>query len=146
MRIALYAGLGFVVGCVLAIWSVLLLGAGEGTSTPFVASAPIQAWVAANTNPGYFGSWLLVLTVGVLWAAYFGVLPAISSFVTRMLAMVLIAGLHLGAAAWILSKDVGVGAEYHRYPNLMIGYFVFLCVVVMTLAAVTWVGSRRRLP
>jgi hypothetical protein len=146
MRILLRFALGFVVGCTLTLWSTLLAGAGEGAVSPLVSSAPMLVWIAALTNFGLLGFWLLVFATGLLWAIYFGGLPAINSFIVRTLAVGLVGCVHLGSAVWMLSKDLNFAREYERLPIFTAGYFVFLWVVIMTLGLLTWAGPKRRAP
>jgi hypothetical protein len=143
MRLGYRLALGLAVGCVLSLWSAVLAGAGEGAISPLVASAPMLVWVLALTKLGFWGFWLLVFATGLLWSIYFGTLPAIKSFVLRIVAVVLVGLVHLGAAGWMLTKDLGFDREYERYPNLTIGYFVFLWVAVIALGALTWTGPKQ---
>jgi hypothetical protein len=147
MRTLLRFGLGFVIGCILFFWSLLLAGAGEGSITAIVSAAPELLWgLSVVEKWGLWGFWLVALpSVGLLWAIYFGFLPAIKSFVIRLLVVTAVALLHFGFGLWALSKDIGFYAEFQRYPVLTIGYFVFFWIVLLSLGALTWVGVKSRL-
>src|ERR1700737_3166123 len=132
MRLLLRFALGFVVGCVLSLWSIVLLGAGEGSPTPFVATAPMVLLFDFTK----FGFWLVFFGIGFLWAIYFGGLPEINSLILRFVAMVLVGFVHFGSAAWMLSHDLNFDREYERLPILTVGYFVFLWVVIIALGLV----------
>src|SRR5712671_505627 len=146
MRTIFRFALGFFLGCVLLMWSLLLSGAGEGSMTPLVAGFPELLFpFAAIEKWGLPGFWLVMLpSAGLLWAIYFGALPAINSFIVRMLIVVVLCLVHFGAGAWALSKDIGFDRELQRYPVLTVGYFVFFWIVLLSLGALTWVGSKRR--
>src|SRR6266851_5520498 len=118
---------GFFLGCVLLIWSLVLSGAGEGSMTPLVAGFPELLFPFAVIEKwGPSGFWLVMLpSAGLLWAIYFGALPAINSFVVRMLSVIVLCLVHFGAGVWALAKDIGFDQEFQRYPVLTVGYFVF---------------------
>ncbi|HKP38758.1 MAG TPA: hypothetical protein VJT71_18015 [Pyrinomonadaceae bacterium] len=136
---------GFVIGLVLFMWALLLNGAGEGAMTPLVSAAPeLLPLLAVFEKSGVWAFWLIVFGAGLLWAGYFGLLPAINSFVSRMVVFMVIAILHFGGGVLALSRDRGFDAEFQRYPVLTVGYFVFFWIVVLSLGALTWAGSKRR--
>src|SRR5688500_7287081 len=109
MRLLLRFALGFVLGSVLLIWALVLAGAGHGTSAPLFATLPLPVSILDGVaRMGLSGFWLLMFPGnGSLWGLYFAGLPAINSFVVRMVAAVLIACIHFGAAIWALSWDTG---------------------------------------
>ena len=136
---------GFVFGLVLFMWALLLNGAGEGAMTPMVSAAPeLLPVLAAFQNPGAWSAWLIVFGAAALWAVYFGLLPAINSLAGRMVVFMVIAVLHFGGGVFALSRDRGFAAEFQRYPTLTVGYFVFFSIVLLSLGALTWVGSKPR--
>jgi hypothetical protein len=146
MRTVFRFASGFFLGCILLMWSLLLSGAGEGSMTPLVAGFPELVFpFAAIEKWGLPGFWLVMLpSAGLLWAIYFGALPAINSFIVRMLIVIVVFLVHFGAGAWALSKDIGFDPEFQRYPVLTVGYFVFFLIVLLLLGALTWIGSKRR--
>ena len=136
---------GFVIGFVLFMWALILGGAGEGSMTPLVSAAPeLLPLLAVFEKSGAWAFWLIVFGAGFLWAVYFGLLPAINSFVGRIVVFMVIAVLHFGGGVFALSRDRGFDAEFQRYPTLTIGYFVFFWIVLLSLGALTWVGSKPR--
>lgn len=136
---------GFVLGFILFMWALLLSGAGEGALTPLVSAAPeLLPLLAVFKNPGPWAFWLIVFSAGVFWAVYFGLLPAINSFVGRLVVFMVVAAVHFGGGVFALSRDLGFGAEFQRYPTLMIGYFVFFWLVLLLLGGLTWVGAKPR--
>jgi len=138
---------GFVIGCILFFWSLLLAGAGEGSISPVASAAPeLLLFMTVVEKWGAWGFWLVALpSYGLLWAIYFGFLPAINIFLIRILVVLAVGLLHFGVGVWALSKDIGFDQEFQRYPVLMIGYFVFFWIVLLSLGAVTWVGVKPRL-
>ena len=145
MRTILRFVAGFVIGFVLFMWALLLGGAGEGSMTPLVSAAPeLLPLLAVFEKSGAWVFWLIVFGAGFLWAVYFGLLPAINSFVGRIVVFMVIAVLHFGGGVFALSRDRGLDAEFQRYPTLTIGYFVFFWIVLLSLGALTWVGSKPR--
>jgi hypothetical protein len=102
--------------------------------------------LAAAEKWGLSGFWLVVVPIaGLLWATYFGLLPAIKSFVVRMVVVMLVCLVHFGAGVWSLSKDAGFALMADRQPVPTIGFFVFFWVVILALGARTWVGPNFRL-
>ena len=138
---------GFAIGCILIVWSVGLGAGGHGTIAPLFSAAPEMLLVlAAAEKWGLQGFWLVVVPVaGLLWATYFGLLPAIKSFVVRMVIVMLVSLVHFGAGVWSLSKDEGFALMADRQPVPTIGFFVFFWVVILALVARTWAGPNFRL-
>ena len=147
MRIFGRFALGFVIGCILIVWAVGLAAAGHGTIAPIVSGAPeLLPLLAAAEKWGLSGFWLLVVPLaGLLWAVYFGFLPAIKLFVVRVAAVTIICLVHFGATLWSLSKDPGFARMADAQPVPTIGFFVFLWVVLLVLSARIWAGPQFRL-
>ena len=139
--------LGFIVGFFLLVWATILAGAGHGTAVPLFTIMPLPIRIFdLIAQMGLYGFWLIFVPGnGLLWAAYFGWLPGIKSFIVRIVAVALIGCIHLGAAAWALSWDVGFARMVDGLPVLTLGFFVFLWVVILTLGARTWAGPNFRL-
>src|SRR5712692_1788447 len=139
--------LGFVIGCILIVWSVGLAAGGHGTVAPLVSAAlELLLVLAASEKWGLSGFWLVVVPIaGLLWAAYFGLLPAIKSFVVRVVVVMIVCLVHFGAAVLSLSRDEGFARMAEGQPVLTIGFFVFLWVVILALGARTWAGPNFRL-
>jgi hypothetical protein len=138
---------GFVIGCVLFRWALVLASVGEGSMTPLGTGAPELfplIVIFEKFQHGAFWFWLIVFGAGLLWSFYWGVLPAISSFGGRILAFMVVAVLHFGGGLFTLSRDLGFGVEFRRYPVLMIGYFVFFGIILLSLGVLTWVGLKPR--
>ena len=140
--------LGFLVGCVLSVWSFILAGVGHGSSVPLASAAPF-VFVIPDVfyQQGFLGLLSLLLMwlgTGLLWAVYFGVLPTIHSFVIRMLLVVVVAVVHVGTAAWQLTKDFLLADSFERFPFQTSGYFILFLITLLSLGVVTWVGSKRR--
>jgi len=138
---------GFAIGCILIVWSVGLGAGGHGTIAPLFSAAPEMLLVlVAAEKWGLSGFWLVVVPIaGLLWATYFGFLPAIKSFVVRMVIVMLVSLVHFGAGVWSLSKDEGLALMADRQPVPTIGFFVFFWVVILALVARTWAGPNFRL-
>src|SRR5438045_7659738 len=138
---------GFAIGCILIVWSVRLAAGGDGTIAPLFSAAPeIFLILAAAEKWGLSGFWFVVVPIaGLLWASYFGLLPAIKSFVVRMVVVMLVCLVHFGAGVWSLSKDEGFASMADRQPVPTIGFFVFFFVVILALGARTWAGPNFRL-
>src|SRR5882762_1133194 len=105
MRIFGRFALGFVIGCILIVWAVGLAAAGHGTFAPIVSVAPeLLPLLAAAEKWGLSGFWLVVVPgAGLLWAVYFGLLPAIKSFIVRVVVVIIVCLVHFGAGVWSLS-------------------------------------------
>jgi hypothetical protein len=147
MRIFGRFALGFVIGCILIVWAVGLAAAGHGTFAPIVSGAPeLLPFLAAAEKWGLSGFWLVVVpAAGLLWAVYFGLLPAIKSFVVRVVVVIIICLVHFGATVWSLSKDPGFARMADAQPVPTIGFFVFFWVVILAFGARTWAGPNFRL-
>src|SRR4030095_8127752 len=93
---------GFLVGCVLFVWSLILAGAGHGSIVPLASAAPVLfVNLDAFGKLGMWGFWLIELPgAGLLWATYFGVFPEINSFAIRMFLVVSVACVHVGTSVW----------------------------------------------
>jgi hypothetical protein len=138
---------GFAIGCILIVWSVGLAAAGHGTFAPLVSAAPeLFPLLVAAEKWGLSGFWIVVIPVaGLLWATYFGLLPAIKSFGVRIVVVFLLCLVHFGAGVWSLSKDEGFTRMADTQPVPTIGFFVFFWVVLLALGARTWAGPGFRL-
>jgi len=136
---------GLVVGCVLFVWSFILAGAGQGSSVPLASAAPLFfVNIDAFAKLGLWGLLLMLLGTGFLWAIYFGAFPAINSLAVRMLLVVFVACVHVGTAVWQLTKDFLLSDSFKRFPVLTGGYFILFLLTLLSLGALTWVGSERR--
>ena len=145
MRTAAHLVSGFVIGCVLFAWSFILAGVGHGPTVPLASAAP---FLFLNRDAfGHVGMWGFLFIwaggTGLLWVIYFGVFPAIRSFVIRMLLLVLVVVVHVGMAARELANDFLLRDSFSRFPLLTGGYFVFFLVVLLSLGVVIWRGSSR---
>jgi hypothetical protein len=87
---------GFGIGCILIVWSVGLAAAGHGTFAPLVSAVPeLFPLLMVAEKWGLSGFWLVVVPIaGLLWATYFGLLPAIKSFGVRMVVVCLLCLVH----------------------------------------------------
>ena len=136
---------GFVIGCVLFIWSFILTGVGHGPTVPFASAAP---FLFLNRDAfGHLGPWgflLIWVGTGLLWSVYFGVFPPIGSFAIRMLLLMLVVVVHVGTAARELANDFLLRDSFVRFPLLTGGYFVLFTLVLLSLGIVVWLGSTRR--
>ena len=147
MRIFGRFALGFVIGSILIVWAVGLAAAGHGTFAPIVSAAPeLFPLLVAAEKWGLSGFWLVIVPVaGLLWATYFGLLPAIKSFGVRMVVVFLLCLVHFGAGVWSLSNDPGFARMADAQPVPTIGFFVFFWIVLLALATRTWAGPHFRL-
>jgi hypothetical protein len=81
----------------------------------------------------------------LLWAGYFLAIPEINSRILRLFAFVLVALVHLGAGAGMASHDTPYFARaFDRFPTFIVFYFGVLMVSVLTLGALSAVGTRAR--
>jgi hypothetical protein len=145
MRTVARSIFGFVLGCVLFGWSLILSGAGHGSSVPLASATPLFFLVLdLFNNTGLWGLLILLAGTGSLWAIYFGAFPSVESFAIRMLLVMLVALLHLGIAVWKLREDFLLRDSFNRFPKLTGGYFLLFGIALLLLAGLTWAGPRRR--
>ena len=137
---------GFLIGCVLFAWSFMLTGAGHGSSVPFASAAPF--WLFNRDFFVHVGIWGFLMewaATGLLWAIYFGVFPAIGSFVFRLLLLLVVVVVHLGIAARELANDFLLRDSFTRFPILTGGYFGLFLLVLVSLGVVVLRRSKQRL-
>ena len=136
MRSTFRIGIGFALGCILSIFAFALAGVGHGTYTPLVANAPMLIFIPeVGILAAFFGTPLL-------WAAYFLCIPRIKSGIARLVAVVLIALVHLGAGAWMAAQDSYLLRTFKGEAWPMIFYFGFLIVVVILLGVLAGLGTK----
>ena len=138
--------LGLVLGCILLVWAVALAATGHGTVAPLTSGFPeLFLILVVAEGWGLWGFWLVVVPIaGLLWAAYFGVLPAIKSFDVRVAIMIIVCLVHVGAGVFTLFVDPGFLKMIQAQPVFTIGYFIFLSIVMFALGARTWAGPDFR--
>jgi hypothetical protein len=139
MRPSFRIGLGFVLGCILSFFAFALTGAGHGTYTPVVANAPMLIFI-----PGV-GILAAVFGTPVLWAAYFLLIPKIKSGIARLLAVMLVALVHLGSGAGMALQDSYLQRTFKSQPWPIVFYFGFLIVAVVILGLLARPGTINQL-
>ena len=60
-----------------------------------------------------------------------------------MLLVVFVTVVHVGTAVWQLTKDFLLSDSFKRFPVLTGGYFILFLITLLSLGALTWVGSKR---
>jgi hypothetical protein len=128
---------GFALGCVLSFCALLLAGAGHGTYTPLTANAPMLTLIPKA------GVFMALFGTPLLWAIYFMAIPGINSRILRLVAVVLVALVHLGSGAWAASQDSYLAGTFDRSPSFMVFYFGLLIVTVLMLALLAALGTKR---
>ena len=137
MRPSFRIAAGFVLGCILSVCAFSLAGAGHGTYTPLTANAPMLVVIPdVGILAALFGTPLL-------WAAYFLAIPEITSRILRLLAVILVALLHVGVGTWMASRDSYLPRMFAYAPSFTIFYFGLLILSVVALGVLASVANNR---
>jgi hypothetical protein len=137
MRSSFRISVGFGLGCLLSICAFALAGAGHGTYTPLTANAPMLIIIPE------VGVLAALLGTPLLWAAYFLAIPEINSRILRLLAVALVALVHLGTGTWMASRDTYLPRMFAFAPLFTVFYFGLLIVVVVMLGVLAGLGTKR---
>ncbi|MCM3870273.1 MAG: hypothetical protein ND895_06190 [Pyrinomonadaceae bacterium] len=123
---------GFVLGLILLVCALLLSGAGHGTYAPVIANASVLALI-----PG-----LGFLIPPFLWALYFLVIPEIDPPVRKVIALVLIALLHMVPGIWIASEDPAFIRALESNFGVVVAHGLTLVAAIISLAVFSSLESR----
>ena len=123
--------IGFLLGCVMSALAPFLAGFGHGTYAPMAFNSSVLLFI-----PG-IGVVLAFLAAPLLWAVYYGMIPAIQKLRVRAAVVSAVLLSHVLPGVWMVCTEPAFRSAFRLMRFYLLAYLFIAAVAVVGLVAVS---------